>query len=147
MRKVGEVLNRKTTSKKTMSSFLSPASIVEKYDTEGFVVIEDLFSPSEVADWKKRIVTGLSAISAVQVDPSSGRAVSSETTGVNVWMAAGKTDPCPKFFSERLTGSEIFKVLNTLLGSPTLEFLSCKPVIKTSAVAFPTPWHQDYPCA
>jgi hypothetical protein len=79
-------------------------------------------------------------VPSARIDPSTGRQHAFTTTGVHVWLAPDTPpDLCSALCSGRLADT-----VCAALGTPHVEFLSVKPVVKTSAISHPSPWHQDY---
>lgn len=97
---------------------------LESFQKNGFVIKRKLWS-SEVVSRAKAIAT------AHHTNGSSG---------VQVWP----TDSLPEGAEELVSDSSLVEVLKNLIGEP-LEFLSVKPVYKSSELSYGSPWHQDYP--
>ena len=90
----------------------------------GFLLVESVFMAEEMAACKsaaKKLVANTSG-------PS----------GVHVWMC----DNIPPLFESVSRDLRMAAILRPMIG-PRIEFLSAKPVFKSSAVHFASPWHQD----
>eukprot|EP00927_Polykrikos_kofoidii_P033557 TRINITY_DN28370_c0_g2_i1.p1 TRINITY_DN28370_c0_g2~~TRINITY_DN28370_c0_g2_i1.p1 ORF type:complete len:286 (-),score=37.36 TRINITY_DN28370_c0_g2_i1:70-927(-) len=127
---------------------MGDSDLLRQFRSNGYIIVEELFTREEMADWKEHIRENLSQCSQTSTDPSTGREVAATVTGVSVWMAAGQ-DPsselaCPPYFVRALTSSKIGVILRQIMGGGC-EFLSTKPVLKNSKVRHASPWHQDYP--
>ena len=125
------------------------SELLRRFQESGYVIVEDVFSKEQMAEWKAGINAHLARWPQKSVDPSTGREVSAAVTGVSVWMAQGE-DPssplcCPPYFVDELTSPRLGLILRELLGG-RVEFLSTKPVLKTGKIAHASPWHQDWPC-
>ena len=125
------------------------SELLRRFQTSGYVIVEDVFSKEQMSEWKAAIKAHLARWPQKSVDPSTGREVSAAVTGVSVWMAKGE-DPssplcCPQYFIDELTSPKLGVILRELLGGH-VEFVSTKPVLKTGKIAHASPWHQDWPC-
>jgi hypothetical protein len=125
------------------------SELLRPFRESGYVIVRDLFSREEMAEWKAMINQQLARWPQKSIDPSTGREVSAATTGVSVWMAKGE-DPasplaCPSYFVDKMCRTpKLGRILHQLLG-PDVEFLSTKPVLKTGRITHASPWHQDWP--
>ena len=125
------------------------SELLRRFQESGYVIVADVFSKAEMAEWKAKITDHLSQWPQSSVDPSTGREVSAAVTGVSVWMAMGE-DPsspiaCPPYFVDALTSPKLGAILRELLGGGQVELLSTKPVLKTGKISHASPWHQDWP--
>mmetsp|Transcript_74282 Transcript_74282/g.123988 ORF Transcript_74282/g.123988 Transcript_74282/m.123988 type:complete len:255 (+) Transcript_74282:46-810(+) len=113
----------------------------QAYELDGFIVVDGLFEPLVMADWKRRITEHINKWPQQSRDPSTGRLIEASKTGVTVWMARGNP-ACPPDFIDELCGPEVSNVLGAIVGN-SLQFLSTKPVLKTGIISYASPWHQD----
>eukprot|EP00941_MAST-03F_sp_MAST-3F-sp1_P003516 g3516.t1 len=111
---------------------------------DGYIVVRQLIPQEVMKSWKAEIDADAAARAAQAsdyLDPSTGRNVTADTSGVTVWFP----DEVPKLFENAFFPQDgpFAEVLQTLIG-PNVEFLSAKPVLKTGAIEFASPWHQDW---
>ncbi len=98
----------------------APSSFAEN----GFILVESVFTVDEMAACK---------VAAKElVENRSG------PSGVHVWMS----DAIPPLFESVSCDPRMAAILRPLIG-PRIEFLSAKPVFKSTTVHFASPWHQD----
>lgn len=98
----------------------APSSFAEN----GFILVESVFTVDEMAACK--------ATAKELVENRSG------PSGVHVWMS----DAIPPLFESVSCDPRMAAILRPLIG-PRIEFLSAKPVFKSTTVHFASPWHQD----
>jgi ectoine hydroxylase-related dioxygenase (phytanoyl-CoA dioxygenase family) len=104
------------------------AAQVAQYDTEGYVVVDNLIDAATAREWKEILKTRLTAEGKI-----------GEPSGVRVWMADAMDD----FTRDQVTSAKIAAILQQLIG-PNVEFLSVKAVFKNATTTFNSPWHQDW---
>ena len=125
------------------------SELLRRFQKSGYIIVENVFSKEQMAEWKAAIKAHLARWPQKSVDPSTGREVSAAVTGVSVWMAQGEDSSsplcCPSYFIDELTSPKLGLILRELLGGH-VELLSTKPVLKTGKIAHASPWHQDWPC-
>ena len=97
---------------------------IASFNDNGFLITESVFSGEEMAACK----TAARELLEGHAGPS----------GVHVWMC----DTIPPVFEAISCDPRMVSILRPLVG-PRVEFLSAKPVFKSSAVHFASPWHQD----
>ena len=115
--------------------------VQREFDANGFVLKRQLLPRESMALWKDAVLRDKEARDGHRVDPSTGRLIEVDATGVSVWM----TDELPAFFDERLCSSPLASAMSEVMGgSDSIELLSCKPVVKFGKTLHPTPWHQDW---
>ena len=90
----------------------------------GFLMAKAVFTPVEMAACK--------TTAKDLVENKSG------PSGVQVWMC----DSIPPLFESISCDPRMAAILRPLIG-PRIEFLSAKPVFKSSRIHFASPWHQD----
>ncbi len=98
----------------------APSSFAEN----GFLLVEAVFTAEEMAACK--------SAAKDLVENTSG------PSGVQVWMC----DTIPPLFESISCDPRMAAILRPLIG-PRIEFLSAKPVFKSSRIQFASPWHQD----
>ncbi len=98
----------------------APSSFVNN----GFLMAEAVFTAEEMAACK--------TTAKDLVENTSG------PSGVQVWMC----DTIPPLFESISCDPRMAAILRPLIG-PRIEFLSAKPVFKSSRIHFASPWHQD----
>ena len=101
-----------------------PDEVLPSFVENGFLIAESVFTAEEMAACK--------TAAKELVENSSG------PTGVHVWMC----DTIPPLFESISCDPRMAAILRPLIG-PRIEFLSAKPVFKSTAVHFASPWHQD----
>lgn len=106
----------------------------EQYESDGFVVVENLFTSQEVTSFKQEIQR---IISEVQREGTANG--NDFSNGVYVGLAT-KSD----IFKNLASDSRIVSALKEIIGD-NIMFLSDKAVAKTSSKDFASPWHQDWP--
>ena len=109
-----------------------------RFEADGFVVVEKMFTASEVAEMKaeiRRVLEGARA-RAVEAGHSPDDVA---RDGVFVGLAANSP-----FFRKLAHDTRLLDPLEAILG-PDLEFLSDKIVFKSAGVDYSSPWHQDWP--
>ncbi len=97
---------------------------VSSFVENGYHFAESVFSVDEMAACK----TAAKELVESQTGPS----------GVFVW----KCDTIPPLFEAISRDPRMGSILRPLVG-PRIEFLSAKPVFKSTRVHFASPWHQD----
>jgi len=90
----------------------------------GYLIAESVFTAEEMAACK--------TAAKDLVENTSG------PSGVRVWMC----DTIPPLFESISCDPRMAAILRQLIGS-RIEFLSAKPVFKSSRIQFGSPWHQD----
>lgn len=111
------------------------STLVEQFDRDGYVVVENLFSESEVARMKHEIQRVLDEVRRVAT--AEGRPNPAQN-GVYVGLAA-KSD----LFRQVAADNRLVNVLRQVMGESIL-FLSDKVVYKSAETGFRSPWHQDW---
>lgn len=101
-------------------------SMKDQFDTNGYVVLKQLFSEEEVRKLKK---AAASIISHAEV----------RKAGVFVGLAYTS-----ELFKQAAAKPELTQVLQKIIGDHVI-FLSDKLVFKNLDTSFNSPWHQDYP--
>lgn len=102
------------------------AKLRQQFETNGYVVLDGLFSQEEAAKLKKE---------AKRVLAEKGV----DKSGVYVGMAAASP-----LFKEAAAWPALAATLAEIIGENVV-FLSDKIVFKSAATDFGSPWHQDYP--
>ena len=102
--------------------------LVESYRQDGFLIVRNLYDPTVMSDWKRKIIEIMRADGTIN-DP----------VGVRVWQHEALD-------SELLRGMADPKVVCILqaLTNPCVEFLSGKAVFKSADTDFASPWHHDW---
>ncbi len=95
------------------------------YARDGFYLAPNLFRADEMARYKR--------LARELVEQAAGEA------GVKVWFYPD----LPPAFLDLALDPRLVAILRALIG-PDLEFLSAKPVFKSGAITFASPWHQDW---
>ncbi|HZT42012.1 MAG TPA: phytanoyl-CoA dioxygenase family protein [Chthonomonadaceae bacterium] len=109
-----------------------------RFEADGFVVVEKMFTEPEVAEMKAEIRRVLDrAREQAREAGQSPDWVASD--GVFVGLAANSP-----FFRRLAHDPRLLDPLEAILG-PDLEFLSDKVVFKSAGVDYGSPWHQDWP--
>lgn len=116
---------------------LSP-TLRERFEKDGFAVIERLFMETEVAAIKAEIRQLLETARA-NAAQAGHPPESVASDGVFVGLAANSA-----YFRSLARDPRLLDALEAILG-PDIEFLSDKVVFKSAAVDFGSPWHQDWP--
>ncbi|MFC4811775.1 phytanoyl-CoA dioxygenase family protein [Paenibacillus sp. GCM10023250] len=101
------------------------ASIKDLFDTQGYVIVKQLFSEEEIGRLK-----------AEAKDVLSRKAV--DGSGVCLGLAAASP-----LFKEAAAAPRLSQALKAILGGDVV-FLSDKIVFKNASTDFGSPWHQDY---
>ena len=100
------------------------AEVISDFTEDGYLLVPSVFYPEEMAVCKKE--------AKLLVESKTG------PSGVFVWMC----DSIPQLFETISCDPRIVSILQRLIG-PRVEFLSGKPVFKSSRISFASPWHQD----
>lgn len=111
--------------------------IGKQFEQDGYVVVENMFSPEEVVSFKqeiRRIVMGIN-----ENDKGVVQGAADFSNGVYVGLALKS-----EMFRQLAADARIGAALREIIGDRVL-FLSDKVVAKDAAKDFPSPWHQDYP--
>ena len=103
---------------------------LERFNRDGFILVEDLFTRAEVARMKSEIQKVLERVGRTR--PKIAQA------GVYV----GITAACP-WFRQVHRDARVADVLAQIIG-PGVEFWSDKIVFKSADTNFGSPWHQDW---
>ena len=112
--------------------------IAQQFETQGYLIVPDLFSPAETARLKSEIQAVVRDVRAAkQAAGADWRAFM--RVGVYVGVAHRNA-----YYRRMVGDARILDVLEPLLG-PDIEFLSDKAVFKDHDADFGSPWHQDYP--
>ena len=98
--------------------------ILSSFRTNGYFLAQSVFPIKEMAACKLE--------AKLLIEKQTG------PSGVFVWMY----DNIPPLFESISCDPRLLSILKTLIGSK-IEFLSAKPVFKSSEVYFASPWHQD----
>jgi phytanoyl-CoA hydroxylase len=114
-------------SVQSKSAVLSEAQ-VNQYQRDGFVVVRDLFSAEQAAEWKEALKMRVAELGKMN-----------EPSGVCVMMP----ETMDGYTSAKVQDAKIVAILNQLVG-PDVEFLSVKAVYKNAKTNFNSPWHQDW---
>jgi len=75
---------------------------VADFKRDGFVVMRSLFPRESMEDWKQQVLEDKEA-RINKLDPSTGRDVDADVTGVAVWLA----DEIPPFFADKLAAAPL----------------------------------------
>ncbi|RXZ83361.1 phytanoyl-CoA dioxygenase family protein [Paenibacillaceae bacterium] len=105
----------------------------EAYETDGYIILEKVFSKEEVKAFKAEIRRVIEQLQA------EGKAEGFESHGVYVGLALQS-----EMFRALAADRRVSDVLQHVVGKSML-FLSDKLVAKDAAKDFPSPWHQDWP--
>ncbi|MCC6456260.1 MAG: phytanoyl-CoA dioxygenase family protein [Caldilineaceae bacterium] len=103
-------------------------SQVAQYERDGFIVVPNLFSEQEAAQWKEALKARVAELNKLE-----------EPSGVCVMMPE-MMDP---YTSAKVQDAKIVGILEQLIG-PNVEFLSVKAVFKNAKTSFNSPWHHDW---
>lgn len=101
-----------------------PDDAPSSFAQDGFLLSESVYTAEEMADCK--------AAAKDLMENTAG------PSGVQVWMC----DTIPPLFESISCDPRMAAILRPLIG-PRIEFLSAKPVFKSSRIHFASPWHQD----
>jgi len=110
----------------------------ERYERDGFLVLEDLFDAAE-AEALKREARRLLGVGGSEPVVDQAAVEGFRKHGVFVGLAA--SSPA---FGEAARHPRIVAVLREVLGDSVV-FLSDKAVYKDATTDFGSPWHQDWP--
>ena len=99
----------------------------DAYERDGYLIVPSLFGADEAIRMK-----------AIAYDNVTAKA---NEFGVEVWAPSRVPD---EVFRKIIRGPGMVAILRTLIG-PNVDFLSVKPVFKSTAVTDASPWHQDRP--
>ena len=129
------------TSSASAASSTAAASTAERFQRDGFVVVQDLYTPTEMRQCKDAMLDFIRDGAPAEND----RGQRMEDSGIAVWM---DTD-IPAYFRALLASpaSPLLRVVGSsdiMQPAGEVEFLSAKPVLKTGKVEFASPWHQDW---
>jgi ectoine hydroxylase-related dioxygenase (phytanoyl-CoA dioxygenase family) len=116
----------------------SATDLGRAFAEDGFVKVEGLFTPDEVARFKEEIGGILDAARKVAA-ARGGAPESVAADGVFVGLAANSD-----FFRRVARDTRLLDALEPTLGH-NIEFLSDKVVFKAANVDYGSPWHQDWP--
>ncbi|MBM3265746.1 MAG: phytanoyl-CoA dioxygenase family protein [candidate division Zixibacteria bacterium] len=94
------------------------------FEKNGYLIVRAVFTSAEMAECKQA--------ARETIEQKTG------PSGVYVWWC----DEIPPLFERISCDPRLVAILNPLLG-PEIEFLSAKPVHKSAAITFASPWHQD----
>lgn len=113
------------------------------YDTEGFLIIEDVLTPEQIAQGRavidefverSRAVTANDAVFDLEADHTA------EAPHLRRIKSPAKAHP---YFDELLRGDAILDIVESLIG-PDIRALGSKLDIKSGAGGSPVEWHQDF---
>lgn len=101
---------------------------VADYERNGYVVVRNLISEQEAAEWKEAIRARVTEIGRIN-----------EPSGVCVFMPE-MMDP---YTADKMLDPKTVAILQQLIG-PNVEFLSVKAVFKNAKTTFSSPLHHDW---
>lgn len=106
------------------------ATLCNDFARDGFAIVPNLFTRSEVQRLKLECIDILEAVKA-ETGTGAGH-------GVHVGLATRSP-----VFQTAVADARILDILEGIL-APDIEFLSDKFVFKSEAMTFASPWHQDW---
>ena len=104
----------------------SAGALGERFKTDGYIILPELFRRDEVAAWKDEIK---------RVLPADGH-----HNDHGVWVGVSVASPLIKAAN---ADPRLVAALNAVIG-PHVEFLSDKLVFKSAGMDYGSPWHQDW---
>lgn len=112
-----------------------------QFARDGFVVVTDLFSAAECAEWKAECQRILEAVRAERRAGPGEVADDRSLFPGGVYVGLAMRSP---LFHQAAADGRVVTVLSAIL-APNVEFLSDKVVFKDGHEDIASPWHQDYP--
>ena len=109
---------------------LNMMTLRDNFSRDGFAIVPNLFTQSEVQRLKLECINIMEAVKA-ETGAGAGH-------GVHVGLAARSP-----VFQAAVGDARILDILEGIL-APNIEFLSDKFVFKSQSMTFASPWHQDW---
>ena len=115
------------------------ADVAHRFAQDGYLIVPDLFSPTEAVQLKSEMQAVVDAVCAEKRRAGEDSWQDIRHVGVYVGLAYRSA-----LFREMVGDARILDLLEPILG-PDIEFLSDKAVFKDHDTDFDSPWHQDHP--